>query len=277
MFRIGDFSRIARVSTRLLRFYDEIGLLEPAHADAQSGYRYYTMAQLSQLNRITVLKDLGFSLEQVGDILRSQVSAGELRSMLLVRRKDVERTLALEAQRLRQIETRITQIETEGQLSAEDVIVRAEPARPVLSMRRTVASFAEALATIGAVRERARPLLPRRHGAQFLVVAHAPQFEQDELDLEFGFALDRIEPPLLPPGCELSLGELPAVERMAVCVRAGPPDEAHLVTARIGRFLEQSGDVLAGPSREAFLHLPAQDRMRESVVEMQFPIRHASG
>ena len=130
MFRIGDFSRIARVSTRLLRFYDEIGLLEPAHADAQSGYRYYTMAQLSQLNRITVLKDLGFSLDQVGDILRSQVSAGELRSMLLVRRKDVERTLALEARRLRQIETRIAQIETEGQLSAEDVsCVPNRPAR----------------------------------------------------------------------------------------------------------------------------------------------------
>jgi DNA-binding transcriptional MerR regulator len=277
MFRIGDFSRIARVSTRLLRFYDQIGLLAPAHADAQSGYRYYTMAQLAQLNRITVLKELGFSLDQVGDILRSQVGAAELRSMLLLRRADAERSLALEAQRLRQIETRIAQIETEGQLSAEDVIVRAEPARPLLAMRRTVASFAEALAMIGAVRERARPLLPRRHGAQFVVVAHAPQFEQDELDLEFGFALDGLEPPRLPPGCDLALGELPAVERMAVCVRSGPPDEAHLVTARIGRFLEHGGDMLAGPSREAFLQLPAPDRMHESVVEMQFPIRSGRG
>ncbi len=40
MFRVGDFSRIARVSARLLRFYDEIGLFVPAHADPQSGYRY---------------------------------------------------------------------------------------------------------------------------------------------------------------------------------------------------------------------------------------------
>ena len=62
MFRIGDFSRIARVSARLLRFYDEIGLLAPAHADPQSGYRFYTVEQLERLNRITVLKDLGFSL-----------------------------------------------------------------------------------------------------------------------------------------------------------------------------------------------------------------------
>mgnify|MGYP003431227335 CR=1 FL=1 len=65
MFRIGEFSRIARVSARLLRFYDEIGLLTPAHADPQTGYRYYTVTQLPQLNRILVLKDLGFDLDQV--------------------------------------------------------------------------------------------------------------------------------------------------------------------------------------------------------------------
>jgi effector-binding domain-containing protein len=59
---------------------------------------------------------------------------------------------------------------------------------------------------------------------------------------------------------------------MAVCVRAGPPDDAHLVTARIGLYLEQSGHALAGPNREAFLRLPDPDQMHESVVEMQFPI-----
>ena len=47
MFRIGDFSRIARVSSRLLRFYDEIGLFVPAHADPYTGYRFYTVGQLS--------------------------------------------------------------------------------------------------------------------------------------------------------------------------------------------------------------------------------------
>ena len=88
MFRIGDFSRIARVSARLLRFYDEIGLLAPATADAQTGYRYYSVTQLERLNRITVLKDLGFSLEQIGDILQRNLGANELRAMLEVRRSD---------------------------------------------------------------------------------------------------------------------------------------------------------------------------------------------
>ena len=108
-----------------------------------------------------------------------------------------------------------------------------------------------------------------------MVVAHSPQFEAEELDLEMGFAFERVPLAALPAGSELTVSALPAVERMAVCVRAGPPEEAHLVTARIGRYLELSGDMLDGPSREAFLQLPPSDRLHESVVEMQFPLRKA--
>src|SRR5215510_3800334 len=166
MFRIGDFSRIARVSARLLRFYDELGLLAPAHADAQTGYRHYTVAQLAQLNRITVLKELGFSLEQIGDLLKSPPDANELRRMLLMRRNDAEQKLAQESQRLRHIETRIAQIESEGTLSVAD-------ARLLIPIPR----------------EHARPLLPKTHGCPLMAIAHAPQFEADELDVEFGYAV----------------------------------------------------------------------------------------
>jgi len=277
VFRIGDFSRIARVSARLLRFYDEMGLFAPARADAQTGYRYYTLAQLGELNRITVLKELGFSLEQVRDVLKSPPGAAELRSMLLLRRKDVERTLAQETLRLRQIETRIVQIEAEGELSADDVIVRAEPARRLLGRRLTVRSFQEARVAVAGVRDRARALLSRQHDGQLAIVAHSPHFDADDLDLEIGFAFERAPIDAVPAGAELGLRELPAVERMAVCVRTGPPEEAHLLTARIGRYLELSGDALAGPSREAFLQLPPPDRMQESVVEMQYPLQVSPG
>jgi DNA-binding transcriptional MerR regulator len=62
MFKIGDFSKIARVSTRLLRYYDSIGLLSPGRTDPTTGYRYYMADQLARLNRILALKELGLSL-----------------------------------------------------------------------------------------------------------------------------------------------------------------------------------------------------------------------
>jgi DNA-binding transcriptional MerR regulator len=270
MFRIGDFSRIARVSARLLRFYDELGLLAPAHADENTGYRYYAISQLAELNRILVLKDLGFNLDQIRDILRSNVSPAELRNMLLLRRNDVEQTLALEARRLKQIETRITQLETDGILCADDVVVRAEPAREILSLRRTVPSFAAARSVILELRDKARPLLPRGFTPTLVAIAHSPQFEQDEIDVEFGYVVDGMSK--LASAGELARRTLEAVERMAVCVRVGLPEDAHLATAKIGRYLAASGETLAGPSREVFLKLPDPDRMHESVVEMQFAI-----
>lgn len=273
MFRIGDFSRLARVSSRLLRFYDEIGLLEPAYADAQSGYRFYSIEQLARLNRITVLKDLGFSLDQIGELLKTDIPSGQLRSLLVQRRREVERTLAIEAQRLRHIEIRIAQIESDGRMFAEDVVVRAEPPRQMLSLRRTIASFAESGEMIDLLHKASAPMLPARHTGKIVVVSHAQQFEADALDLEFGLVFDGEAPIRSHVMSELTVGELPAVERMAVCVRTGAPDEGYLLTSRIGVFLAQNGEEIAGPNRELFLHFPASDRMHEAVLEMQFPLR----
>jgi DNA-binding transcriptional MerR regulator len=73
MFSIGEFARHGRVSVRMLRHYDAIGLLRPACVDPDSGYRFYQAGQLAELNRIIALKDLGFSLQQVQAILAEQV------------------------------------------------------------------------------------------------------------------------------------------------------------------------------------------------------------
>ena len=63
MLAIGDFTRLGRVSVRMLRHYDAIGLLRPAHVDPTTGYRSYRAAQLAELNRIVAFKDLGFTRE----------------------------------------------------------------------------------------------------------------------------------------------------------------------------------------------------------------------
>src|SRR6266508_585330 len=86
MIRIGSFARIAQVSTRALRLYDKLGLLKPAVVDPDTDYRYYSIDQLPRLNRILALKDLGFSLEQIAGVLRGELSAEQLRGMLVLKR-----------------------------------------------------------------------------------------------------------------------------------------------------------------------------------------------
>jgi DNA-binding transcriptional MerR regulator len=82
-FSIGEFARHGRVSVRMLRHYDAIGLLRPAYVDPVTGYRSYEVSQLAELNRLIALKDLGFTLQQVQAILAERVSAAELRGMLV--------------------------------------------------------------------------------------------------------------------------------------------------------------------------------------------------
>ena len=81
MFTVGEFSQLAQVSKRLLRYYDEIGLLKPVQVDKFTDYRYYSAAQLPKLNGILALKDLDLSLEQIRQLLRDNVSTNEMQGL----------------------------------------------------------------------------------------------------------------------------------------------------------------------------------------------------
>ena len=69
MLKIGEFSKLSRISIRLLRQYDESGLLTPESTDPFTGYRYYSEYQLLTANRIRALKDMGFTANAVSEVL----------------------------------------------------------------------------------------------------------------------------------------------------------------------------------------------------------------
>ena len=121
MFSIGEFARLGTVSVRTLRHYDEIGLLCPARVDPDTGYRSYSAAQLGQLNRIVALKELGLSLPQVR-LLLAGITLDELRGMLMLRRAQLEQELQAYQSQLLGVEARLSYIEREGTMPADDII-----------------------------------------------------------------------------------------------------------------------------------------------------------
>jgi DNA-binding transcriptional MerR regulator len=124
MFSIGEFARHGRVSVRMLRHYDAIGLLRPASVDPPTSYRFYDASQLAELNRIIALKDLGFTLQQVQAILDEQVSPSELRGMLKLRRAEIHAQIEAETSRLARVEARLLSIEEDGRVPADGVVVK---------------------------------------------------------------------------------------------------------------------------------------------------------
>ena len=89
MFRIGAFSQLTGVTIKTLRYYDSVGLLQPAEVDRFTGYRTYTLAQMDRLNRILALKDLGLSLDEIKRVLVDDPDAAELRGMLRLKRAQI--------------------------------------------------------------------------------------------------------------------------------------------------------------------------------------------
>ena len=102
MIKIGDFARLSQISIVTLRHYDEMGLLKPSLVDKFTGYRYYSVSQLPRLNRILALKDLGFSLEQIEQVL-SGIKLEELRGMLKLKKAEVEKEITNEQASLERI------------------------------------------------------------------------------------------------------------------------------------------------------------------------------
>jgi DNA-binding transcriptional MerR regulator len=277
MFRIGEFSRIARVSGRLLRYYDSIGLLSPGRVDPATGYRYYTADQLGSLNRILALKDLGLSLEEVAQLLKSNVSADEIRGMLALKKVELERSLSEGAQRLRNIESRLTQLDEPGGMADYDVIMKSTPVQPYLSLRRIFTNFNAAVETVRDIATRVGSRMAEGTRGDLVVVAHS-DFEEEDLDLEIGYAVKHagVGAPQVA-GLELVLRELPAVPSLATLVRRGLPQQSHLAYGALGLWMSTNRYRIDGPSREVLLQLPFQGPGREEgVMEIQFPVTRAA-
>ncbi|MBP1994664.1 diguanylate cyclase domain-containing protein [Paenibacillus eucommiae] len=112
--KIGEFAELNNVTTKMLRHYDEIGLLKPTTIDPETSYRSYTSEQSHLLNWIMILKNIDFSLSEIKELL-----SGPLESMIVIHqltRKRIEITSALNEQIQKKIaiDRLITIIEEEG-------------------------------------------------------------------------------------------------------------------------------------------------------------------
>lgn len=277
MFRIGEFSRIARVSARLLRYYDERGLFHPEVVESSTGYRYYGVSQLPQLNRILALREVGLSLEQITEVVRTQPSVEQLREILAVCRLETQERVAADSQRLRRIDGWLESLESDLETTDYDVVFRSEPAFEFLSVRQLLDSFEQVRHWVRLMLQMAQKI-PRGKLGRFVIVIHSPEFEPNMIDAEFGYMLTSsvgIGEVPVGDGAIARVQQVPAVPLMAACVRAAPPEIAHKATAHIGRRIAAEGYRLAGANREVFLRGPNPANMASTVIELQFPVELA--
>lgn len=103
LLKIGDFARYADTNLRTLRYYEEMGLINPA-TRSQGGFRYYRQTDVHRVQMIRDLQELGLSLETIRDLIRARQD-GEPRDRFLDRvRQALDEQDRLLAERMRSLE-----------------------------------------------------------------------------------------------------------------------------------------------------------------------------
>ncbi|HEV2253245.1 MAG TPA: MerR family transcriptional regulator [Streptosporangiaceae bacterium] len=271
MFSIGEFARLGGVSVRTLRHYDEIGLLPPATVDPDTGYRGYSAQQLTQLNRIMALKDLGLSLTQVRRLLDG-ITVEELGGMLILRRAQLEHELDQHKNQLLGVEARLRSIAREGAMPADDIVAKSIPAMGVVVIAGQAPGWGP---------ENIVPVVNRLAGQfdQLGIQDRVKEaglrmifydYEHDE-DITVNLALPVAEPPGdLPAPAEYRV--LPEIEAAAT-VRSGPAASIFpMVYQDLIRWIDERGYRATPPGREVWVNeIDDIADVAQQVFEIQLP------
>jgi DNA-binding transcriptional MerR regulator len=249
MFKIGEFSRLSRVSVRMLRHYDQLGLLKPSQTDRLTNYRYYSADQLPRLNRILALQDLGFTLEQIAGLIHENLRVEELRGMLKLKRAEVQQDIVEQESRLARLEARLRQMDGELGHSSYDVILREVGPQLVATRRAVVpdddglqAMFHE-LETYVADHDEARADKPP------FTIYHDAEYRDEDIDAEVAIPLKFS----ITSGDLIHVAELPGLARAACVIHSGGYGTLYQAYNALLGWIESNNYRMAGPIREVYL------------------------
>lgn len=270
MLKIGDFSKLSRISIRMLRYYDEIGLLIPENVDDFTNYRYYSENQLPVANRITALKEMGFSLIEVSEILKKYNDTKALSSFLEEKRIEVEKKLKDEKYRLRLIETAIEILKKDGATMNYNVTFKTFPEQYVASVRKIIPGYdKEGMLWEILMRETAPLSIQDGEPCYTLAVFYDGEYKENDVDVEVRKSVvgkyNDTE--------NVVFKTTPAVE-IASSVYKGSYDKINEVNEAVANWVKDNGYEFSGPAFNIYYVSPHETKNPdEFVTEVCYPVK----
>lgn len=270
MLKIGEFARISQVSIKRLRHYDAIGLLRPSQVDPESGYRLYEIGQLAEIMRILALRDCGFALEEIAQLLPPH-DLKALESLLRQRVTTQQQIVAEEQSRLQRLLGRVEQLAGTAHVLPYDVALKRSEPLTLVGLRGCVATAEE----IGPF---AWSVL--RHFEQFALVPAGPLIHlyfdasapDDRFDLFVGAPVAALPAEISDLCCE----RLTEGETLACVLYRGAYTGIGGAYMALSRWLATSGYRRAGPCREIYHWSPLHTADSAAyLTEIQYPILEA--
>jgi len=185
MLKIGDFSKLSRISIRMLRHYDEIALLMPRSTDSFTGYRYYSEDQLPVAGQINALKAMGFGLSAIGEILKIYDDPQKLAEFLSVKKAEVKAEAEEVAHRLLLLETAIKRLRKDGTAMSYNVTLKTLPERYVASVRQIIPAYDQEGMLWHILMKETAPLnLQDGEPCYTMALFHDGEYKESDVDVE---------------------------------------------------------------------------------------------
>ena len=266
MLKIGDFSKLSRVSIRMLRHYDDIGLLKPAEIDHFTGYRYYREEQLFVISRITALKDMGFPLADIIRLLEIYDDRDKLEPFLAAQQKELAAQARETEYKLMLLESARKRLRKENSMGF-DVTVKTIPERYAATVRMVIPRYEDEGMAWGMMAECKQPLVPTEPCyavAEFL----DPEFKEENVEIMVSMAVKG----KYQDTEHVKFQTLPAV-KVASCVVKGSYQQMGEAYATAVAWIRDNGYTISGPMFNIYHVGPADTQNPdEYVTEACFPV-----
>lgn len=270
MLKIGDFSKLSRISIRMLRHYDGIGLLTPDAVDNFTGYRYYSESQLPLAGRIQALKNLGFGLSMIGEILEKYEDAGEMERFLMEKRQEMADTEQELLQKIRLLDSTIEWLRKDGTIRGYDVSLKTAPERYVAGVRQVIPSYEDEGILWRAMMEDTAALhLQEASPCCHMAVYYDGEYKEQDVDVE---VLKSVTGTYHDKG-RVTFRTMPSVQ-IASATYKGGYEQIGQVNAAVATWIEDNGYEFDGNSYNIYHIGPSETQNPEEyVTEVCYPVK----
>lgn len=278
--RIGEFSKLARVTIRLLRHYDEIDLLKPAKVDAVTGYRAYSIDQLPVLNKIMLLKELGMPLQDIKGHIDSGIDNEALRSMLKIKQQALEEQIEGAQMQMSMIDYRLEHLEDEAH-TIHHITIKESEAAVLATLKRTVPHLKQMKKYCHDMyKELYETLIQHEidyYGNEMTIYHTDGYYDLKNIPVEVGVQVRNLEANIQRvKASSLNVLALEQEKKMASLIHKGPFMAIEHSAVELIKWTVMNNYEMTGPLREWHLSGPAHTDgvvQEQPIIELQVPLK----
>ncbi|MES5846506.1 MULTISPECIES: MerR family transcriptional regulator [unclassified Bacillus cereus group] len=269
MFKIGDFSKLSSISIRMLRHYDKVELLQPIKVDEQSGYRYYSAAQLKKVNQIQTLKNMGFNIATIKEIIECDNIDG-IKEQFLNRSAQIKEDMTNLKKQLRLLEDSMKTMREDVVEMNYHVSIKEIPERYVASVRKVIPSYnCEGDLWTMLMQEIHIKNISMAHPSYSIAVFHDQEYKENDVDVEIQLnILGKHENTK-----DVYFQKIEPIKVASVTV-SGSYEQMTKVNEAAAKWIETEGYELAGPMFNIYHVSPAMESdANKWVTEVCYPVK----